>query len=89
MIKFNKPENLNGLELINELKSAGVNIEKPPLIDGNNEFWLDISSEEESLASQVVAAHNGTTVAVEPTASDKLAASGLTVQDLKDLLGLN
>lgn len=89
MIKFNKPNNLNGLELINELRSAGVNIEKPPLIDGNNEFWLDISPEDEALAAQVVATHNGTTTAVEPTAADKLAASGLTVQDLKDLLGLN
>lgn len=89
MIKFNKPNNLNGLELINELRSAGVNIEKPPLIDGNNEFWLDVSPEDEALAAQVVATHNGTTIAAEPTAADKLAASGLTVQDLKDLLGLN
>jgi hypothetical protein len=89
MIKFNKPENLNGLELINELNVAGVAIEKPPFIDGNNDFWLDINPADESVAAAVVAAHNGTTVAPEPTPADKLAAAGLTVDELKAVLGLN
>lgn len=89
MIKFNKPENLNGLELINELKSAGVNIDRPPLIDGNGDFWLDIESTDESVALSVVTSHNGTTIAVDPTPADKLAAAGLTVEDLREILGLN
>jgi hypothetical protein len=88
MIKFDKPENLNGLELINELNADGVFIEKPPFIDGNGDFWLDINPADEVKATPVVAAHNGTTVAPEPTAADKLAASGLTVEELKEVLGL-
>jgi hypothetical protein len=89
MIKFNKPQNLNGLELINELKAAGVSIEKPPLIDGNDDFWLEVDPADEAKAAAVVAAHNGTTIASEPTPADKLTAAGLTVDELKAVLGLN
>ena len=88
MIKFNRPENLNGLELINELNAAGVFIEKPPFIDANGDFWLDINPADEVKAAPVVAAHNGTTVAPEPTIEDKLASVGLNLDDLKSALGL-
>lgn len=91
MIKFQKPTNLNGTELRNELNANGVEISNLPqsvMIDGNGDFWLDIKPIDEVKASTVVAAHNGTTVALEPTIEDKLASVGLSIEDLKTALGL-
>ena len=91
MIKFDKPKNLNGAELLDELAAVGIVLDKfkqAPLIDGNNDFWLDIESADEVKAEAVVAAHNGTTVAPEPTVEQKLASVGLNLSDLKSALGL-
>lgn len=88
MIKFNKPENLNGVELLDELKNAGVAITKPPFIDDNGDFWLNINPSDESTAAVVVATHTGNIVAPESTVVDKLAAAGLTIEELKQALGL-
>ena len=88
MIKFNKPTNLNGTELLNELAANGVACNKPPFIDGEGDLWLDIKPADKANAAPVVAAHNGTTVAPEPTIQDKLASVGLSLPDLKAALGL-
>ena len=88
MIKFDKPQNLNGAELIAELNATGVAINEPPLIDGNGHFWLDVKSADEAKAAAVVAAHNGTTIAPEPTVEQKLASVGLSLPDLKTALGI-
>lgn len=88
MIKFNKPTNLNGTELLAELNSAGIAITEPPLIDGNGDFWLDIAADDETAATPIVAAHNGTTVAPALTVEQKLQSVGLNVDDLKSALGL-
>jgi hypothetical protein len=88
MIKFNKPVNLNGTELLAELNAAGVLIEQSPTVDGNDNLWLEIADEDKIKAQTVVNAHNGTTVAPEPTIADKLASIGLSLDDLKDALGL-
>ena len=88
MIQFTKPENLNGAELLAELNAGGIVITEPPSIDGNGNLWLDISEADKAKATPVVAAHNGTTVAPEPTIEDKLASVGLSVDDLKSALGL-
>ena len=91
MIKFNKPTNLNGAELLDELAEVGIVLDKrkqAPLVDGNNDFWLDIKPEDEAKAAAVVAAHNGTTVAPEPTIEQKLSSVGLNLVDLKTALGL-
>lgn len=92
MIKFDKPQNLNGSELLDELAVAGIVLDKEnqvPVVDGNGDLWLDVKSSDTAKVQQVLNAHNGTTIAPEPTAADKLAAAGLTVDDLKVLLGLN
>lgn len=89
MIKFNKPVNLNGVELLNELQAVGINVIGIPSIEEDGFLWLDIEQSNESLAATIVANHNGTTVAPEPTPADKLAAAGLTVDELKAVLGLN
>ena len=91
MIKFKKPENLNGKELLDELAMVGivlVPIEQSPIVDSNNDMWLDISEADKVKAEAVVTAHNGTTVAPEPTIEDKLASVGLSLPDLKTALGL-
>jgi len=86
MIQFDKPKNLNGAELLNELSSAGIETDGLPLIDENGNFWLRIKDSDESKAAPIVAAHNGTTVAPEPTVVEKLASVGLSIEDLKAAL---
>lgn len=87
MIKFIKPVNLNGAELIEEFKSAGI--ELPYFeVDGNNDLWIDISEKHKTIATDIVAKHNGTIKAPEPSIFEKLASVGLDVNDLKKALGL-
>ena len=88
MIKFTKPTNLNGVELLNELKAGSVVITELPMLDGNGDFWLDIAEADKAKATPIVAAHNGTLVAPEQTIEDKLASVGLSLPDLKTALGL-
>ena len=88
MIKFTKPVNLNGAELLNELKQAGIDVIGLPVVDGNNNFWLEIAEADKAKATPIVAAHNGTIIPREPTIEDKLASVGLSVTDLKAALGL-
>lgn len=91
MIKFNRPKNLNGAELLDELAAVGIVLDKstqPPFIDGNGDFYLPISKEDESKAKPIVEAHNGTIIAPEPTIEQKLSSVGLTVDELKAALGL-
>jgi len=87
MIKFQKPQNLNGTELLAELNAAGIVITEAPVED-NGFLWLDIDSSDETKATPIVFAHNGTTVAPEATVQQKLASAGLTINELKEALGL-
>lgn len=90
MIKFDKPQNLNGLELRQELTTAGIQISNDPfaVIVENNELYLDISAKDAKLAETIVATHNGTTISTELTIADKLQSVGLNLDDLKTALGL-
>lgn len=88
MIQFDKPTNLNGAELIDELENAGIAVNDLPIVDGNGEFWLDIAPKDADEAAVIVAKHNGTIIPKEPTIADKLASVGLTIDDLKIALGL-
>lgn len=91
MIKFDKPANLNGAELLDELAVVGIALNlatQAPVLDGNGDLWLDIKSKDKDKAAEVVSVHNGTTVAPEPTIEDKLASVGLNLLDLKSALGL-
>ena len=88
MIQFTKPTNLNGSELLAALNAGGVAITEPPVLDGLGILWLDIAEADKAKATPIVATHNGTIVAPEPTIADKLASVGLSVTDLKAALGL-
>ena len=61
MIKFDKPQKLNGSELLDELNAGNVAISTPPLLDGNGDLWLDIAEKDKSKADAILAAHQGTT----------------------------
>ena len=84
---FTKPTNLNGTELMAELAEVGIFVDSiTDFANGNIGFITD----DESNAAAVVAAHNGTTVAPEPTIADKLASVGLSLDELKSaILGGN
>jgi len=88
MIQFTKPKNLNGAELLAELNAGSVSISQTPLVDAENVLWLDIAAADEAKAKLLVAAHNGTIAVPEQTLDDKLAAVGVTLNDLKAALGL-
>jgi uncharacterized membrane protein YcaP (DUF421 family) len=83
---------LNGKELREELRAAGIQISDldGAVAESNGKLLLDIDTSSESVATTVVAAHNGTTVAPEPTIADKLASVGLSLDELKSaILGGN
>lgn len=86
MIKFIKPTNLNGAELLDELNAAGVSISEPPFVDGNGDLYLEISDSDAKKAETVVLSHNGNTAIPEPTIADKLASVGLSLEELKAAL---
>ena len=63
MISFNKPTNVNGFELRQELNDAGISIVGDVgtvLITTDGLLWLDIAEGDAEAAQAIVAAHNGT-----------------------------
>lgn len=91
MIYFDKPENLNGTELRQELRDSGINISDAihsVELNAEKKLGLDIKPADEAKAEAIVAAHNGTTVPPEPTIEEKLASVGLSLTDLKSALGI-
>lgn len=61
LIKFDKPENLDGGKLVEELAAEDivVNQRTSPRLDGDGSFWLDIDESKKEEAEAIVAAHNG------------------------------
>ena len=90
MATFTTPTNLNGTELRAELNAAGVKISDSynAVIVSGDDLILDIAAKDKAKAEAIVSAHNGTTVAPEPTIQEKLATVGLSINDLKAALGL-
>lgn len=85
MKNFTKPTNLNGAELIEELANAGIVVNE---IYDNSDGTISFDTDNEAVATTIVAKHNGTTVVPEPSIEDKLASVGLKIDDLKTALGL-
>jgi hypothetical protein len=85
MKTFTRPANFNGAELKNELADVGIIVE---FIRDNGIDTITFATSKEAEAAEIVAAHNGTLVAPEPSIEDKLASVGLNVIDLKTALGL-
>lgn len=85
MKQFDKPTNLNGAELLAELKALGIKATK--IIQNGNES-IEIDLDDEAKAKPIIEAHNGTVIPPEPTVEEKLASVGLSLPDLKQALGL-
>lgn len=85
MKQFDKPTNLNGAELLAELKASGIKATK--IIQNGNES-IEIDLDDEAKAKPIIEAHNGTVIPPEPTVEEKLASVGLSLPDLKQALGL-
>ena len=83
--EFTKPQNLNGAELLAELKQAGITA-SDPTIDDNDSFWLVLDGKDVAKAKPIIAAHDGTMVAPELTIAQKLASVGLSIAELKAAL---
>lgn len=90
MIQFDKPQNLNGAELIKELLAVGIQIDTntSPYIDGLGDFYLDIVEGDVDVAAEVVAAHNGTTIKPDYVSQKTalLEKLGITEEEAKLLL---
>jgi hypothetical protein len=82
MAIFTKPQNLNGTELIAELANAGIVVSR--VLD-NGDGTIEIATEN-AKATEIVAKHNGTQIAPEPTIAEKLASVGLSIEELKAAL---
>ena len=92
MAKFTKPMNLNGYELRAELRAQNIEIAdslSSIIVEADGSLFLDIKAKDEEKAAAIVASHNGSIDAAPLSAAEKLQAAGLTVDDLKTLLGLN
>jgi hypothetical protein len=89
MIQFTKPAQLNGSQLRDELRAAGVKItddNQAVSTDGEQNLWLEIADADKTKAQEVVANHVG--IDKEATFEDKLSSVGLSLTDLKAALGL-
>lgn len=82
---FTKPTNLNGAELIAELAAQGITVERI-IVEADGQLSVPVAAKDEAKAATIVAAHNGTTVAAEPSIADKLASVGLSIEELKTAL---
>lgn len=82
---FPKPTNLNGEELIAELKQVGLLVEQ---INDNGSGEIYFETDNAKLAAEIVEKHNGNIIPKEPTIEDKLANVGLNLVDLKSALGI-
>ena len=85
MKTFNRPINFNGAELKNELADVGIIVD---FIRDNGIDTISFTTTNETKAAEIVLAHNGTTIAPEPTIEDKLSSVGLNLTDLKSALGI-
>jgi hypothetical protein len=84
MIAFDKPLEVNGIQLCDELEAAGISINRntSPKLDASGTFWLDINPADTQKAQDVLNAHIPQP-APEPTIADKLASVGLSLDELK------
>lgn len=84
MINFPMPNKLNGAQLIEELKAQDIEIIGYPQDLSDGFVGLNINAKDKDKAETIVSNHVG--VDKVPTIADKLAAVGLSIEELKTLL---
>ena len=89
MLKFTRPVELNGEQLIDELKAAGVKITEIPFLDGNGDLWLNVAEKDKLKAETIVSAHIGIDLSIARAIAKSaiLDRIGLTADELKTILG--
>lgn len=93
MIKFTKPENLDGFYLRQELTKSGIKLSSKSILLVGEDLFLDIAAKDESAAQSVLDAHNGAIPyaaeieAVAKAKADLLERLGITADEAKLLLG--
>lgn len=95
MITFDRPKELNGKQLRDELNANGVKISddaQSVCDDGQGNLLLEIKSSDEAKAAAVVSAHMGIDnsinyAAAKASAQTKLAALGLTADEVAAIVG--
>jgi hypothetical protein len=86
---FTKPTALNGSQLRDELRSAGVTISDDinAVQDSSDGFiHLEIKKSDETKAAGIVAAHVGIDTTIQLTLAEKLASVGISLDELKAAL---
>jgi len=89
MIKFDKPQTLNGEQLLSELNNAKIKITDFPFIDGNGDLWLNVQEKDASKTQTILNSHiaidsNIAKAAEKQALLDKL---GITADEAQLLLG--
>lgn len=89
MIYIDLDKAISGELLKQELLTAGLETEVTVYTsdDGQKIQLNNVEESQRDLAESIYNAHNAPLIS-EPTAAQKLAAAGLTVDELKELLGL-
>lgn len=59
MIKFDKPSQLNGVQLVDEITQEGITVSGFPLIDANGFLWLQIADKDQAKTQQIIDRHIG------------------------------
>lgn len=91
MIKFTKPQELNGNQLRKELRNGQVPISDDIFsvqVDDNDELWLDIAEKDKTKAAAIVQAHVGIdeSIAKKAAKTALLAKLGITAEEAALLL---
>lgn len=89
MKSFTKPSALNGTQLREELRIAGVTINddiNAVLDSSDGLIHLDIKKADEVKAESVVAAHIGVDSVIELSLDEKLAFLGISLAEIKQAL---
>ena len=88
MLQFTKPTELNGEQLIAELNDAGIKTNRIPLVDSNDDLWLDVAEKDKAKAETIVNAHVGLDISIAKTTAKTalLSRLGITAQEAALLL---
>jgi hypothetical protein len=85
MINIELNKEINGKQLVAELETAGVVVED--ILRFNNNI-LSIAADEKHTEIAITIVNNHVPVFAEPTIIEKLESIGLSVDELKEALGL-
>lgn len=89
MFQFEMPESFEGVQFLAELDAAGIviNSDTSPLLDADGNLWLGINESDVAAAQEVLDSHIPLPPAA-PTIEERLESAGLSIDELREVLGL-